>query len=306
MTNTLSELFSIEDRVAIDNNKPVLLIDGNNIVYRTLYSIMFKNPEENDTGFYLWRHTFLNNIINTIVKFNSSKVILAFDSKNSWRYDYLPTYKSNRKKSRDKSVVDFDKFFPILDEFRSDVKDIFSTIHLMDHPRSEADDIIAVLTKQQFKKNQNIIVSSDSDFHQLLIDKNNQQYDPMLNAIVKCLNPKAELDMKIIGGDTSDTIPAIKPRTGKVGSAKILREGIDDFIEKEGHEEYKKNYIRNQIMIDFNFIPKNISDGIIESYINYGIKDMDGSKLMKFFAKHKLNRLMSDWQGISSAIKSLK
>jgi len=306
MTNSLSELFSVEDRGIIDNNKPVILIDGNNIVFRTLYSVIFKNPEENENGFFLWRHMFLNNIINTIVKFNPSKVIIAMDSKNSWRYDHLSTYKSNRKSARDKSVVDFDKFYPVLDEFKREIKDIFSNIYVMNYDRAEADDIIAILVKKQFKANKNIIVSSDSDFHQLLKDKNNQQFDPMYCKMVNCLSPQTELDMKIIGGDKSDTIPAIKPKTGKVGSAKILREGIQDFIDKVGNEEYKENYIRNRIMVDFDYIPKNISDGILESFSNYDIKDIESAKLMKFFSKNKLSKLMADWQSISPLIKSLR
>jgi hypothetical protein len=45
----------------------------------------------------------------------------------------------------------FDKFFPIFNQFNKDLKDVFSTIHFMNVPRCEGDDIIAVLCKETFK-----------------------------------------------------------------------------------------------------------------------------------------------------------
>jgi 5'-3' exonuclease len=303
--SSLSELFSVEDqqKISQDQNK-VLIFDGHNMAYRTLFSAIFMNPEDNEK-FYFWKHMFMNSFLNTIVKFNPSKVILAFDTKGSWRYDIYPSYKSNRKIARDKAVIDFEKFFPIFSEFKDEIKDVFKTVYVLEHPKAEGDDIIAVLCKEQFKKNQNIIVSTDKDMHQLLIEKNNQQFDPINNKIVSCINPLRELDLKIITGDKSDAIPAIRPRTGTATAESILKEGIDDFLEEEGNEEYKKNYIRNRILIDFNFIPKDLSESIINTYCKYEIGQIEGSKIMNFFSKNRLNKMMQDWQNYSSLIKSL-
>lgn len=304
--SSLSELFSVEDqqKIAEDQNK-VLIFDGHNMAYRTLFSAIFMNPEDNQNNFYFWRHLFMNSLFNTIKKFNPSKVILAFDTKGSWRYQIFKDYKSNRKVARDKTVVDFEKFFPVFEEFRKDIKESFPTIYVLDYPHAEADDIIAVLCKEKFKTNQNIIISTDKDLHQLLLNKNNQQFDPIKNKIVTCINPKRELDLKIISGDKSDAIPSIKPRTGIATAEGILKEGIEDFLERDGNEQYKDNYLRNRILIDFNFIPKDLADGIINNYCEYKIGPIESSKIMNFFSKNRLNKMMEDWQNYSSIIKSL-
>lgn len=299
----LYELFPVEDQQAINNQKKVLLFDMHNTAYRTLFSAIFMNPSDNE-NFYFWRHLFINSLFTTINKFNPEKVIFAFDTKGSWRHDHFDKYKNNRKQARDKAVVDFDKFYPVFNELKDEMKETFSTIYTIEYPRAEADDIIAVLVKEQFKSSHNIIVSSDKDLHQLLINKNNQQFDPIKNKIVKCINPQKELDIKVITGDKSDTIPAIKPRTGKATAEAILKKGLSGFIDE--NEEIKNNYMRNRILIDFNFIPKELTKGILKIYNDYKIKDIDSSKLMKFFSRNKLRKLMDDWSNFGPLIKSLK
>jgi 5'-3' exonuclease len=302
---SLSELFPIDDQKAIEDKKINLIFDTHNLVYRCLFSAIFMNPEDNES-FFLFRHLFMNSLFNTIKKFNPERVILIFDAKNSWRRDVYNKYKCNRKLNRDKAVVDFEKFFPILDEFKKDLKETFTTIYMLEHSRAEGDDIIAVLCHEQFKTQQNIIVSTDKDMHQLLMKKNNQQYDPIKQTFVTCINPKRELDLKIITGDKGDAIPSIKPKTGIVTAEKILKEGIEDFLNKKENEQCKENYLRNRTLIDFNFIPNDLVKGIINMFNEYKISDIDGSKIMKFFFKNKLNKMMEQWQTYSSLIKSLK
>jgi len=304
--SNLTELFSVEDQQKIEEEQNrVLIFDGHNMAYRTLFSAIFMNPEDNEK-FFFWRHLFMNSFLNTIVKFNPSKVILAFDTKGSWRYKIFSEYKSNRKVARDKAVVDFEKFFPVFESFREEIKEAFSTVYVLEYPHAEADDVIAVLCKEKFKTTQNVIVSTDKDLHQLLIEKNNQQFDPINNKIVTCINPKRELDLKIISGDKSDAIPAIKPRTGIAGAEGILKQGIEDFLEEEGNEQYKDNYLRNRVLIDFNFIPKDLAEGIINTYCEYPIGEIESSKIMNFFTKNRLTKMMEEWQNFGPLIKSLK
>lgn len=304
--SSLSELFSVEDQQKIEEEQNrVLIFDAHNMAYRTLFSAIFMNSQDNEK-FFFWRHLFMNSLFNTITKFNPSKVILAFDTKGSWRYKIFSEYKSNRKDARDKAVVDFEKFFPIFEQFKAEIKEAFSTIYVLEYPHAEADDVIAVLCREKFKTTQNVIVSTDKDLHQLLIEKNNQQFDPINNKIVTCINPKRELDLKIISGDKSDAIPAIKPRTGIAGAEGILKQGIEDFLEEEGNEQYKDNYLRNRVLIDFNFIPKELAEGIINTYCEYPIGEIKSSKIMNFFTKNRLTKMMEEWQNFGPLIKSLK
>lgn len=303
--STLSELFSVEDQTRMEQKAKTLLFDGHNLAYRTLFSAIFMNPEDNEK-FFFWRHLFMNSLLNTIKKFEPERVILAFDTKGSWRYKHFDGYKKNRKIARDKAVVDFDKFFPIFEEFRKDIKETFTTIHVLDYPAAEADDIIAVLCREHFKTYENIIVSTDKDLHQLLTEQNNKQFDPIKNNLVNCINPRMELDLKIIMGDKSDAIPSIKPRTGRATAEGILKKGIEDFLEAEGNEEAKENYIRNKILIDFDFIPKELASGIINTFCESKVREIESMKLMNFFSKNKLNKMMEQWTNFSPLIKSLK
>ena len=304
--SSLTELFTVEDQKRIENSQNrILLFDAHNLAYRALFSAIYMAPEDNDK-FFFWRHLFMNSFLNTIVKFNPAQVVLAFDTKGSWRYEVYNNYKSNRKIARDKAVVNFDKFFPIFEDFQKELKETFSTVYVIKHPRTEADDIIAVLCKECFKDSQNIIISTDKDLHQLLLDKNNQQFDPINNKMIICLNPRRELDLKVLTGDKSDTIPAIKPRAGLATAEGILKQGIEDFLKEEGNEEYKNNYHRNRILIDFDYIPKDLITGIINTFHEYKIKPIESSKIINFFAKNKLTKMMEDWQNYSSLMKSLK
>jgi 5'-3' exonuclease len=302
--NSLSELFTIEDQEALVPTQPILIFDLHNAIYRSVFSAVFLNPEDNDSGFYFFRHLFLNTLISTINKFNPEKVILAYDSKNSWRYDHLSTYKGQRKEARDKSAVNFEKFFPVMNELKDDIKSVFTTIRLLECPRSEADDIIAVLIRETFNNKSCIIVSSDKDLHQLLANPKIQQYDPIKEKMVTCLNPKKELDMKVLIGDKSDNIPGIKNRVGPATAESILRTGVKDFLDKED-KEITENYQRNRVLIDFDYIPNEIKQSIINTYNNYEIHPIDSNQLMRFFTKHRLMKLMNDWQNYGSLIKSL-
>ena len=121
-----------------------LIIDSNNIAYKNLFSQM--NPEE-DHDFSLWRHKFLSNIIDIMVEFSPTEIIMAIDAKNSWRYDIYPHYKSKRKEFKEDSKVDFEKFYPVFDEFIKDIKKYFTSFKVIQIDRVEGDDIIAILSK---------------------------------------------------------------------------------------------------------------------------------------------------------------
>jgi len=303
--NSLTDLFSEEDRQSIDQRAKTLIWDGHNMAYRSLFSAVFLSPEDNDK-FFLFRHIFMNSMLQTIKKFNPERVVLAFDVKRTWRYEVFPEYKKKRKGARDKAVVDFKKFFPIFNEFREEIKDTFTNMYVLEIPRAEADDTIAILIKEKFQDQKTIIVSTDKDMHQLLTNPNVQQYDPIKQKMVQCINPKQELSVKLIVGDKGDGIPAIKPMCGPATAEKILKAGLDDYLSDPKNKEIKENYIRNTTLIDFNFIPRDLANSIINTYCNYEIKEIEGSKLMKFLSKNRLKKIMDDWQNYSDLMRALR
>jgi len=302
MKNSLSDLFENAEDLIERQKNPILLIDAHNLAYRTLFSAIFTNPEDNEK-FFFWKHMFMNSLFNSILQFKPRKVIMAYDTKPTWRYSVYSDYKANRKEARDKAVVDFNKFFPIFNEFTAQIKDVFSTIYILNVNRCEGDDIMATLCKQTFKNDEVVIISSDGDMNQL-INQNIKQYDPIKRKIVECLNPQKELDIKVIKGDKGDNIPPIKKKVGVITAEKILNNGLDNFLKES--EEIKANYIRNKTLIDLNYIPLEIQKNIINSYNAYQIKNMESKKILDFFVQNRLMKLMQSWECYSDTIKSLE
>ena len=127
-------------------------------------------------------------------------VILANDSKNSWRKKVDPEYKANRADLRAKYPIDWDGWFAhfdwLLEQF-----ECFTPYHAVSIDELEADDIIAVGVKK-FKNNDCIIISTDSDYEQLAIYPNVMLFSPLKQTRTGCgikviENPSAVIHKKI-------------------------------------------------------------------------------------------------------------
>jgi len=301
--NSLSNLFDAEDQEEMAFSKKVLIFDGHNLAYRNVFGAVNKMPEDNDKFLY-WKHLMVSSLFAAIKKYEPDRVVLAFDTKGSWRYKVYPQYKANRKDLKNKAVVNFEKFYKALETFKHEIMDVFPNIYVVDVEASESDDIIAVLVQDVFKANTEVIViSSDKDFNQLLTYPNVKQYDPIRGAMVKCLNPKKELMIKIISGDKSDNILPIKTRVGKATAEKILKQGLDSFLKSD--EQINENFKRNSILIDFSYIPMEIRKAIINNYTQQKPGEIDGTKLMNFFTRNRLVKHMDDWAKYQKYVKRL-
>ena len=226
-------------------------------------------------------------------------MVLCCDSKTYWRRSIFPYYKSHRKESRDKSPIDWNFVFPILNQLKEDLKQNFpyKTIEV---ENAEADDIIAVLTKKYSIHEPVLIVSSDADFKQLHKYPNVKQYNPILNVFVTSKNPTQELKEKIIRGDRGDNICNILTdindfvlgkRQTSISSKKVGL-WIDQLPETCFDEIIYERYKMNQLLIDFEFIPENISESITNEFDN----SVPASKqtLYKYLFINKLISLLAD------------
>ena len=286
----------------------VLIVDFHNLMFRTVFGTLSNAPEDNK-DFYLTRHNILEGLFCHIDKLKPKHVIIAIDSKNSWRYDIYNEYKANRKDRASK--LNIEDFYPIMDEFLNDLKNFFSNIAFLKLPRTEADDTIAILCKKAFSAQTPVIImSGDSDMHQLLTLPNVKQYDPKIGNFVNCINPKAELEVKIISGDSSDNIKGIRPRVGPKTAEKIVKEGflnyLKDSVPAEEHADIWGKYTRNKTLIDFDFIPKDIEQNILNKYAQYEYLPIRKEVVMPFFVKHKMVKHMEEWSRRSIMMKSIE
>jgi hypothetical protein len=272
----------------------MIIIDMNQI---TVASLMMhlnmtksKEPDEN-----IVRHMILNSVRMYRTQFTEEygEVVLAYDSKHYWRRDFFPNYKASRRKGREKSDLDWDAIFEVLNKIKAEFKDNLPYKYLEVYG-AEADDIIATLVKN--KKEPIMIVSGDKDFIQLQKYSDVNQFSPILKKYVNGYNPDTYIKEHILKGDTSDGVPNVlspdntfvdglrqKPLTKK----KIeiwLNANIDDLP-----DEVKRNYQRNETLISLDKIPSELETEINEVFDNAPCGNR--SKLLNYFIQSRLKNL---------------
>ena len=191
--------------------------------------------------------------------------------KKIWRVEHFPKYKANR----DATYNDPNwKGGPVFKFAHQELLYQLQKKHnfrIMECPTAEADDVVAILKthirKQQPTK-QIVIVTNDHDYLQLL-----DEYTILINLKHKLLSEKSlgsrekDLNMKIILGDSADNIPKSIPRCGKK-TALTLVNNPEELQKKLENQEIFEQYSLNQLLIDFNYIPKNICDTVIQQYLD--------------------------------------
>jgi 5'-3' exonuclease len=246
----------------------------------------------------LVRHMILNILRMHIRNFRKDygDVVLCCDNRKYWRKEYFPFYKAGRKKTREKSNLDWHLIFDMLAKFKVELKENFP-YKVIDVEGAEADDIIGTLTPIHSAHEKILILSSDGDFLQLQNYKNVKQYNPAQKKYIVSENPVMDLKEKIIRGDKGDGIPNIlSPGDCFVRDLRqkpITKGTLDKLIQEsylEQDETTKANYIRNATLIDLTFIPIEIKEKIINTYEE--TKPASRQKLLNYFIEHKLKNLM--------------
>jgi hypothetical protein len=276
----------------------MLLIDLNQVMISNLMmQVGSSSKVKLDEG--LVRHMVLNTIRMNVKTFrNYGKVVIACDNKKYWRREYFPNYKAGRKKMRDSSVHDWNLIFECLNKIKQELKD-FSPYTVLDVERSEADDIIAVLSSEFCKEESIMILSNDKDFIQLQKFSNVEQYSPILKKKIGGKDASLYLKEMIIRGDSSDGIPNILSQDDvflvegkKQGS--ITKKKLEQWLYQEPeffcNDEMMRNYTRNQLMIDFEFIPNDIKTSILQKFEE--TKPASKQNFLNYMIKNRLNNLM--------------
>ena len=276
----------------------MILIDfTQTIIAGLMAQIKSNNGEINEN---MLRHMILNSLRNYQKRYAQEygEIVLCTDASNPWRRDYFPLYKANRKKSREADDKDWQLIFDTLHKVKMEIKENFP-YRYMYVENCEADDIIAVLTQHAYILDTGkpiLIVSGDKDFQQLQRYDNVKQWSPNLNKFIEPEDPQEFLKEHILKGDKSDGIPNI------LSNDNCLDEGIRQtplrkpILEKymritiQSDDKYYRNYLRNQTLIDFDFIPEEVNDRILNEYGN--TKPVQG-KVFDYLRTHRLNELLN-------------
>ena len=276
----------------------MIIIDMNQISLASLMmDLNMRKSNEVDEG--MVRHMILNSIRLYRQQFTKEygEVILTYDSKHYWRREYFPNYKAGRKKSREKDNKDWDKIFGVLNKIKAEFKDNLPYKYLEVYG-AEADDIIATLCKN-FQDEKIMIVSGDKDFIQLHKYPNVKQYSPILKKHINGHNPDTYIKEHILKGDTSDGVPNVLSldntfvdgiRQRPLGRKKIetwLDIHIDDLP-----EEVKRNYQRNDKLINLDNVPEELEKEIMVDFCEAPCGDR--SKLLNYFIQSRLKNLTNE------------
>lgn len=245
--------------------KKVVLIDGHNLLFRMFYGIPapIKNSKGKDIRGLIG---FIGSLKKIADEFKPYSLYVIFDSETSRNSNSLidQEYKANRI---DYSIIpEEENPFSQLPLIKKALK--YLNIAYLEVENNEADDFIASIVSKNMNEYQYIIVSTDSDFIQLISDnvflyvprgKKSILYNK--DGVIKKYNitPEKFAIFKSLVGDKSDNIRGISG-IGNITAAKILKyNSIQEFIENNPNSKFsnilissKELIIKNQKLIELN------------------------------------------------------
>lgn len=273
-----------------DTNMPekptFIFVDGSYYNFYRYYALMqwwkitkpeepLEDPYKNHEFLEKFKKTHIENLKQIPKKLKLDKninpiLIVGKDCKRQeiWRMKHFPNYKG----TRDLGNKDFKggPFFKMVYE-----EDLFlegGAKAILKHPHLEADDCIALSVKYILKKYPDCeiyIITSDKDYLQLSasnVHLYNLAYKNIAEGKGCTGNPKIDLQIKIIMGDSSDNIPSIFPKCGQKTAQKCIDDPV--FFQKkmaENFQEYQKQYELNQLLVNFDNIPDELQNEFILS-----------------------------------------
>lgn len=249
----------------------------------------------------LLRHMILNSIRSYNHKFKNEygELVIACDDRNFWRRDIFPYYKANRKKSREKSELNWTQIFDALHKIRDEIKAFFP-YRVIQVEGAEADDVIGTLVMNYGDTNEKILIlSGDKDFVQLQRYNNVKQYDPVQKKYRTTNDPDRFIKEHIMRGDTGDGVPnflssdnclVVGERQKPVASKK-LDVWVNLKPEEFCDERMMRGYRRNQQLVDLSYIPTDIQKNISAEYEAQAGKGRQ--HLFNYFIEKKLKNLIN-------------
>ena len=282
----------------------MILIDMNQVCISNLM-MQIGSKRQNDVDENLVRHMVLNSVRMYRSRFSEEfgELVLCYDSKKYWRRDYFPNYKSNRKKDREASGLDWNLIFETLNNIRDEIKEHFP-YKVLEVEGAEADDCIATIvdyvSKTPTAYEKVLILSGDKDFIQLQKHNFVKQFSPVLKKFVNGQDPHLYIREHILKGDRSDGIPnflsADDTFVNELRQKPLAKKKISTWVELEPEdfctEEMMRNYQRNKTLIDLECIPVVLKEQILIDYLKPPVGDR--SKLLNYFISKRLKNLMND------------
>jgi len=194
--------------------KNVILIDGNNLLFRSFYATAYTGTiMRNSKGFPTNAlYGFINMINKIINEERPNYVMIAFDKGKTFRHDKYEVYKDGRRETPN----ELKEQFPVAKRL---VEAMGIACYEIDN--YEADDIIGTFARcvDEDKSYTATIISSDKDLLQLISDEVEVKLLKQTGFIrmnkeeffnTYGVEPIKMIDLKALMGDSSDNIPGVK------------------------------------------------------------------------------------------------
>jgi len=186
-----------------------ILVDSANMFFRARHVVRADDPEEKAA---MAIHIMFKSINKVWRDFKGEHVIFCFEGR-SWRKEVEPTYKANRTAARaalTATEAEEDRvFYEAFDKFKEWIT-TKTNCTVLQHKNCEADDFIARWTQNHPDK-QHVIVSSDSDFYQLLAP-NVRQFNGISKQVISLEGFKDERGARILDKKTKEPLAPPDPQ----------------------------------------------------------------------------------------------
>lgn len=247
-----------------------LIIDTANTFFRARHSAHRQSDTWDRLGFAI--HVTLSSINKVWKEQKADHVVFCLEGR-SWRKDFYPPYKANRAVARaaltEKEAEEDRLFWEAFDDLKTFIFER-TNCTVLQHSSLEADDLISGWI-QHHPQDEHIIVSSDTDFHQLLAE-NVKQYNGVaeelhtINGIFdrkgklvidkKTKEPKSIPDPqwilfeKCMRGDPTDNVFSAYPGVRTKGSKNKI--GLTEAFEDKKNKGFAWNNLMLQRWTDHN------------------------------------------------------
>tara|TARA_A200000159_G_scaffold164301_1_gene193391 strand:+ start:10463 stop:11461 length:999 start_codon:yes stop_codon:yes gene_type:complete len=256
-----------------------ILVDAANMFFRARHVVRGSDMK---TKIGMSYHIIFNSINKVWREQQGTHVVLCLEGR-SWRKDAYEPYKRNRAEARsaltDQEKTEDEEFWEAFDELQQFFKDK-TNCTVLQNKECEADDFIARWIHNH-PNDKHCIVSSDSDFYQL-IKENVTQYNGIMGQLItidgifddsgKAIIDKKTKEPKLLGdpeyllfekcirGDTSDNIFSAFPGARKKGTKNKV--GMLEAFADKGAKGFNWNNFMLQRWVDH----ENVEHRVLDDY----------------------------------------
>jgi DNA polymerase-1 len=258
----------------------VVLLDGYNLLYRAAHSGFCRDRDKQDVDDRRIVFSFFRSLRPLMEKLRPDIAVFVLEGKPVRRLATREDYKATRAYLPDPSFTTQAKVV-------SKMLASCFPFRVVRHPGLECDDVIANLVRYEYANAECVIVSSDTDFLQLINDRC-RVYNPIRKEYINPpVAPEDYVKYKSLVGDTADNVPGFKgvgPKTAAryVNDPELLQE----FLAKAPGRAAK--LAENISMIGFHDLPESLRE--LESH--HGT--LDKVMVKEAFTRHDFVSIIRD------------